>query len=125
MTDATEPSTYPLSIEGVSGAMRCLDLDAWLLAEQFEAAGLKGVRDNEYACPIAVRVHQLIPDASAVYVEAEMVRIEGYERDNSGFGFDVPVILSVPLPDGAQDFIQEFDRGEHPQLIEEVTEHVG
>jgi hypothetical protein len=113
--------TYPLTVEGIRKAVASLDAaDSYDLAARFKDAGVKGVVGSECNCPIAVRLRQLIPGASQVFVEAETVRVEGSEHDT--FGFDMPVVVSVTLPDGAQDFIQEFDRGEHPELIESTEE---
>jgi hypothetical protein len=117
----TDFPTYPLTVEGIRKAVASLDVDdSYDLAARLQGAGAKGVIGSECNCPIAVRLRQLIPGASQVFVEAETVRVEGSERDT--FGFDMPVVVSVTLPDGAQDFIQEFDRGEWPELIESTEE---
>lgn len=115
----TEP--FPFTREGIRKAVACLDaFDSYDLAGRFKDEGVKGVIGNECGCPVAVRIRQLLPGASQVFVEAEAVRVEGYERDS--FGFDLAVVLSVTLPDAAQDLIQEFDRGEWPELIEKTEE---
>jgi hypothetical protein len=113
--------TFPLTAEGIRDALRTLDAQPWELAKQLGAAGVKGVIGNECACPIARRIAQLVPGADVVFVEAETVRVGGYDRDT--FGFDLPVTYSAQLPDGVQDFIQEFDLSEWPELIEGVTPH--
>lgn len=109
-------TAYPLTVEGLSAACRSLDLESWEIADIARAKGIKGTPGNECRCLLAALFMALIPGASLVYVEAEFVRVEGYMRDE--FGFDWPVVLTAQLPDGAQDLIQEFDRGEHPDLEE-------
>ena len=116
----TDLPTYPLTVEGVTAAVRSLDYDSWEIAQRLEDAGVKGIPGNECACPIARHLQLLLPGAE-VFVEAEVVRVSGTER--GAFGFDLPLTASVTLPDGAQDFVQEFDRGEYPELIEEVESH--
>jgi hypothetical protein len=112
-------TTYPLSPEGLSLALRELDRESWELAEQLKAEGTKGTPMNECECIVAVHLRKVLPGATAVYVEAEAVRVEGSMRDE--YGFDWPVVLSQRLPDGAQDLVQEFDKGEYPELIEEES----
>lgn len=111
--------TYDLSPEGVTEALRTLDADSWEIADLLRTAGVKGTPMHECRCALAVHIRQLIPAAQHVYVEAENVRVEGDMTDE--FGFDWPVVLTSPLPDGAQDFIGDFDRGAYPELIEEES----
>lgn len=119
----TDLPTYPLTVEGIRRAVAWLDAaDSFDLGYRLKDAGVKGVIGNECFCPIAVRLRQLLPDALQVFVEAETVRVEGYDRD--AFGFDLPVVVSVTLPDAAQDLVQEVDRGEWPELIESTEEEV-
>lgn len=115
MTDET--ATFPLTPDGVTAALRTLDVESWEIADRLKAAGIKGWPMNECACALAVHLKAVLPDAATVYVEADSVRIDGYLRDE--YGFDWPVFLSNNLPDGAIDFVQEFDKGEYPDLIEE------
>lgn len=114
----TDLPRFDLSPEGVTAALRTLDVESWEIAEKLTAAGVKGTPMNECQCALAVYIGCLIPTAANVYVEAENVRVEGCMTDE--FGFDWPVVLTTPLPDGAQDFITEFDKGEYPDLIEEI-----
>lgn len=111
--------TFPLTVKGVRRAVGWLDAaDSYDLAARLEDARVKGVIGNECACVLARALERLLPGVDNVFVEAETVRVSFVERDS--WGFDMPVTLSVQLPDGAQDLVQEFDRGEHPELIEEV-----
>jgi hypothetical protein len=110
-------TTYDLSPEGITAALRTLDAESWEISEKLRAAGVKGTRSNECLCALAVHIGQLIPAATKVYVEVEQVRVEGDMRDE--YGFDWPVVLTSRLPDGAQDFIGDFDRGAYPYLDEE------
>lgn len=114
----TAPETFALTPDGVTAALRTLDVESWEIAEKLKAAGIKGKPMDECRCALAAYIHTLIPTAHTIYVEAEHLRVEG--RIGDEFGFDPwPVALSVAMPDGAQDFVQDFDRGEYPDLIEE------
>jgi len=116
----TDLPTYPLTVDGITAVVRTLDHESWELAERLSSAGVKGIPGNECACPIARHLQLLLPPGAEVFVEAEIVRVNGTERDSSGC--DLPVTVSVSLPDGAQDLVQEFDRGEWPELIEKTEE---
>lgn len=113
-------TTFDLSPEGVAEALRTLDAESWEIAEQMQAAGVKGTPMNECKCALAVYIGLLIPAAEAVHVEAEWVRIEGWQRGAHGFDGE-PFAQTLRLPDGAQDFIQDFDRARFPDLIKEES----
>jgi hypothetical protein len=116
----TAPETFPLTPDGVTAALRTLDVESWEIADRLKALGIKGVIGNECACALAAYIRKLIPQAGTVIVEAESIRIDGYLRDE--WGFDEPIFLPGALPDGAIDFVQEFDKGEYPDLIEETPD---
>jgi len=115
-----EQPTFPLTPDGVTEALRTLDVESWEIAEKLDAAGIKGVPQDECRCALAAYIHRLIPAAEVVYVESEHARVEGRTGDECGFD-PYTVALSALLPDGAQDFVQEFDKGEYPNLIEESS----
>lgn len=114
----SETSTYPLTPDGVTAALRTLDVESWEIADKLWSAGIKGTPMDECRCALAAYLYRLIPDAERVHVEAEDVRVIGWIPGQ--FGLDgVPFSQSFPLPDGAQDFVQEFDKSVYPDLIEE------
>lgn len=111
--------TFKLTPEGVTEAMRTLDLESWEIAEKLRELGVKGVEGNECACPIAVYLTKVLPGIDEVFVESEVARITFTQQDE--YGFEWPgVTISAGLPDGAQDFIPAFDMGEYPDLIASV-----
>jgi hypothetical protein len=117
----TAPETFPLTVAGVRAALRTLDFESEEIAEKLKAAGIKGTPMDECSCALAAYVRLAVPDADWVQVEAEYVRVEG--RTVGVYGLDgEPFRESFRLPDGAQDFIEAFDRGEYPDLIEETPD---
>lgn len=113
-------TSYDLSPEGVTAALRTLDAESWEIAEKLTAAGVKGTPMNECKCALAVYIGLLIPDAEAVHVEAEWVRVEGWQRGEHGLDGE-PYAQTLRLPGGAQDFVQDFDARHYPELIEEES----
>jgi hypothetical protein len=109
-------TTYPLSKEGVGAALRTLDVESWEIAEKLRAAGVKGTPMDPCRCVLAMYIASLLPCGTEVSVEAEYVSFEGWTRTVDGF--DERASFSRRLPDGAQDLVQEFDKGEYPDLIE-------
>jgi hypothetical protein len=109
-------TTFDLSPEGVTAALRTLDAESWEIAEKLRAAGVKGTPMDECKCVLAVYIASLMPEGTEVHVEAEHIWMEGWTRTVDGF--DERASFSRRLPDGAQDLVQEFDKGEYPDLIE-------
>lgn len=113
-------TSYDLSPEGVTEALRTLDAGSWEIAEKLRAAGVKGRPMDECRCALAVYIGLLIPEAETVHVEAEWVRVEGWQRAAHGLDGE-PFSQTLRLPGGAQDFVQDFDARDYPELIEEES----
>ena len=119
MTTPEQP-TFPLTPDGVTAALRTLDVESWEIAEKLEAAGIKGTPMDECRCALAAYLYRLIPEAERVHVEAEDVRVIGWIPGE--FGLDGDRISRLfELPPGAQDFVQDFDKGRYPNLIKEQS----
>lgn len=111
-------TTFALTPDGVTAALRTLDVESWEIADKLRAAGIKGTPMDECRCALAAYIHRLIPVVDKVYVEAEHVGVEGWIAGEYGMDGEL-YRQSFRMPDGAQDFVQEFDKGEYPDLIEE------
>jgi hypothetical protein len=112
--------TFQLTVEGVRAALRTLDVESEEIAEKLAAAGIKGTPMDECSCALAAYLRLAVPEADRVQVEAEDVRVEGWTVGVYGLDGE-PFRQSFRLPDGAQDFVVEFDKGEYPNLIEESS----
>jgi hypothetical protein len=114
--------TYDLGeIGGVSRALAELDKGgsedvAAVLAE----LGIVGQRDNDCACPIANYLVRVLPDAEYVQVGGGAAYITGTVRDDLGYSW--PVVVHTETPDSITAFVEDFDQGIYPELIEKTEE---
>lgn len=117
----TDLPTYPLTPVGVSEALNALDKGGSEdVARRLTELGIQGQRDNDCACPIGVYLMRVLPDAEYVQVGGGHAYITGIVRDDLGFSW--PVVLHVDLPDSITAFVEDFDGGIYPELIESTEE---
>lgn len=116
----TDLPKFPLTEEGVTAALADLDKGGSEdVAIRFEELGATGRRDNASTCPVACYLKTRLPDAEYVVVEREHVYLVGIvRRIIDGFTDSADVRLSVELPDSVSAFVEDFDQGIYPQLIE-------
>lgn len=74
------------------------------IAASLQASGVRGVRESTLACPIAMHLRKRLGRSVAVTPRA--VDVPG------------PEPLSVALPAAHQQFIDEFDSGCYPDLVQ-------
>lgn len=110
--------TYDLAeIGGVTRALAELDLGGSEdVAQRLAELGITGQRDNDCACPIANYLVRVLPDAEYVQVGGGHAYIRGVVRDDLGYSW--PVVVHTETPDSITAFVEDFDGGIYPELIE-------
>jgi hypothetical protein len=120
MTAAEQPRTYPLSEEGVSAALNALPPLSEDIAIRLDELGIKGQRGQDCACPVVNYLARVLPDAEEITVGHGTAFIKGVVRqDIDGFYDSWDVRLHVAFGGGITDFVEDFDGGLYPDLIEE------
>lgn len=114
--------TYDLAeVGGVSRALAELDKGGSEdVAARLTELGVVGQKDNDCACPVAVYLGRVLPDAEYVQVGGGHAYITGIVRDDLGFSW--PVVVHADLPDSITAFVEDFDGGIYPELIESTEE---
>jgi hypothetical protein len=112
--------TYSLSEEGVTAALTALGNDPDLIAETLRAAGCKGIRDDESYCPVAIYVRRVLLGADEVYAWQGGVWVGWSWMDENGLDQEPAHFDWRPSPAFAA-FIEMFDAGIYPELIEEAS----
>lgn len=117
---ADETPTYPLTPEGVTAALNALPVGSEDIAMRFTELGIKGQRDNDCACPVAAYLLRVVSDAEYVQVGGEAAYIKGIVRETVAAGFiqSFDARLSVNFSDAVSAFVEDFDAGMYPDLIE-------
>jgi hypothetical protein len=115
-------TTYSLSEEGVTAALADLDKGGSEdVAIRLQELGVKGERSgNDTSCPLANYLKCVIADVEYALVGREAAYVKGVLRGDLGEGFiqSWDVRFNVGLPDSVSTFIEDFDAGIYPELIE-------
>jgi hypothetical protein len=86
--------------------------NAQAVADTLEAEGIKGASMLAQACPIANYLRHIYPEATTCLVSPLRATVSvSNSRKETGD--------SVRLPQAITDFINRFDMGKYPNLIEE------
>lgn len=121
----TDLRTYPLTGEGVTAALAELDKGGSEdVAIRLAELGFRGQRDNDCACPLANYLARVVPDAESVTVSGESAYLTGIVREEVDGGFlqSWDVRFHVGLPGAVPAFIEDFDQGLYPELIDKTQE---
>jgi hypothetical protein len=123
----TDLPTYPLTVEGVEQALAELDKGGSEgVAIRLQELGIRGARGNECGCPVANYLTRAVASAETVTVSGDSVYVTGTDyEDIEGFRQPWEVLFHTTLPDAVSAFVEDFDQGIYPELIEEVKPHVG
>lgn len=119
----TDLPTYPLTANGVEMAIADLPGASEDIAECLEGLGIRGVLDNACGCPLAVYFQRVLSGASYIQVDGTDMFIRGTDIDELGIAW--PYEGHPDLPSGMTAFVEDFDQGIYPELIEEVKTYVG
>jgi hypothetical protein len=93
--------------------LQALGTTAQQVADTLDAEGIKGARMRASACPIANYLRDIYPDATTCLVSPLRATVSvSNSRKETGD--------SVRLPQAITDFINRFDMGKYPNLIEET-----
>lgn len=117
----TDLPTYPLTPEGVTEALGALDKGGSEdVAHRLAELGVTGQLDNDCACPIAAYLLKVLPGVEYVQVGGSEAFIRGEVREDVGAGYIQPwdVTFNADLPDALAAFVEDFDQGMYPELIE-------
>lgn len=119
--------TYPLTVEGVERALAELDKGGSEdVAIRLQELGIRGVRGNDCGCPVANYLARAVAYAETVTVSGDSVYVTGTDyEDIEGFRQPWDVMFHATLPDSVSAFVEDFDQGIYPELIEEVKTYVG
>lgn len=101
--------TYTQDLDGVWEALTALGDEDQKIAAVLAAKGIKGKQREACACPIANYLAGIFGDKSTPEVEENTVKLLGWGTDH------------MQLPDAVQDFVESFDLGWFPELIEEAA----
>jgi hypothetical protein len=112
------PETFPLTPDGVTAALTALGNDPEHIRQTLSAGGFKGVRDDEDSCVVATYLRAVLPPVEDVYVWQGGAWVEWTIPDPNGLDTDRQHFDWHPTPSFAA-FIEHFDKGEYPDLIEE------
>lgn len=114
--------TYPLTVEGVEQALAALDKGGSEdVAIRLQELGFRGAPDCEGACPVAQYLLTVVPGLDYALVEASDVFYQGGGIDEDGFYWST-VPWHTTLPDAVSAFVEDFDQGIYPELIEKTEE---
>lgn len=116
--------TYPLTTEGVTEALADLDKGGSEdVAIRLTELGITGVQDAECACPLAQYLLRAVPGLREAIVGGDSVYLTGVvHEDMNGFQQPWDVRFHVSLPDSLGAFVEDFDAGVYPELIEPTRE---
>lgn len=116
--------TYPLTPEGVSEALNALDKGGSEdVAQRLTELGITGQRGVECGCPIASYLGRVLPYVEHVAIGSDSAYICGTAYvDLGGFQQPYDVTLHANLPDSVSAFVDDFDQGIYPELIESTEE---
>lgn len=106
--------TYDFSEEALRTALTALGDTPEAVAEKLLELGCKGHRNNCGACPVAMYLLKVIPDAVSVRVDSDAV-IERYVFTD--VNFDRLDDVKVDTPDAVGCFIEQFDEGGFDDLV--------
>lgn len=115
---------HPLTDDGVREALKELDKGGSEdVAIRLAELGIKGQRDTDCGCPVAVYLNRVLPDVEYAFVGSEAAFITGVVREEVDGGFinSWDVRLHATLPDSVSAFVEDFDAGCYPELVEEVS----
>ena len=114
-------NAYPLTEEGVRRALADLDKGGSEdVAIRLAELGFKGQRDNDCGCPVANYLGAVVADVEYVMVGGESAHLTGIVREELDGGFlqSWDVRFHATLPDSVSAFVEDFDAGVFPELIE-------
>ena len=110
MRVVAEPErTYTQDLDGVWEALIALGDEDQKVAAVLRSKGIKGRKNEACACPIANYLAEIFGEMSTPEVEESTVKFLGWGDDH------------MQLPDAVQDFVESFDLGWFPELIEEAS----
>lgn len=112
--------TYDLSPEGVTEALAALGNDPEHIRTALATGGFKGITDNENCCVVANYLRAVLPGVEDVYVWQGGVWVEWSVPDPNGLDADQRHHDWYP-PRSFAVFIEDYDAGKYPELIEEGT----
>ena len=102
--------TYTQDLDGVWEALIALGDEDQKIAAVLRAKGIKGRKNEACACPIANYLAGIFGEMSTPAVEETTVKLLGWDDR-----------MHMQLPDAVQDFVESFDLGWFPELIEEAS----
>ena len=116
--------TYPLTAEGVEQALAELDKGGSEdVAIRLQELGITGLRDSDCACPIANYLLRVLPGLDEATASGDSAYLKGTEyEDLHGFQQPWDVRFHVTFPDAVSAFVEDFDAGIYPELIEKTEE---
>lgn len=117
--------TYPLTTEGVEQALAALDKGGSEdVAMRLAELGIVGVRDNECGCPVAAYLSRTVDGVEGIQVGGDSAYLTGVVREvlDGGFIQSYDVRIHVDLSAAVSAFVEDFDQGIYPELIQSAEE---
>lgn len=113
--------TYDLSPAGVAAALADLDKGGSEdVAIRLQELGIRGDKDNDCDCPVARYLIAVVPGIESATVGAETAFVTGIvSRVIEGHVESDSLRYVAHLPESVSAFVEDFDAGCYPELIEE------
>ena len=102
--------TYTQDLDGVWEALIALGDDDQKVAAHLRGLGIKGRRTEACACPIANYLASIFGEMSTPEVDESSLRLLGW-----------PHAGRLVMPSAIEDFVESFDLGWFPELVEEAA----
>jgi hypothetical protein len=96
------------TVQEIEQALAALGTDEWAVAATLVREGCKGKREDGEDCPVFHYLDRLFPGDLIGEVDGETVWL------SAEHGYD-----AVTIPGPVANFIGDFDRGEHEELVAE------